>query len=76
MISVGVVLYGVGHFGLKETWVELVLNLFYLACLVMMWMFFFNRLKPIHFNYYPLRATTSYAYVLLCPKAMEELLQA
>ena len=52
MLSVGVMLYGVGHFGLKETWVELILNLFYLACLVMMWMFFFNRLKPNHFNYW------------------------
>lgn len=52
MLSVGVMLYAVCHYGLKETWIELVLNLFYLACLVMMWMFFFNRLKPIHFNYW------------------------
>ena len=52
MLSVGVMLYGVGRFGLKESWVELVLNLFYLTCLVMMWMFFFNRLKPNHFNYW------------------------
>lgn len=52
MFSVGIMLYGVAHFGLKETGVELLLNLLYLACLVMMWMYFFNRLKPNHFNYW------------------------
>ena len=41
-LSVGIMIYGVFHFGLKETWPELVLNLFYIACLVMMWMYFFN----------------------------------
>lgn len=46
ILSVCVMLYGVFHFGLNETWPELVLNLFYLTCLVMMWMYFFNRLKP------------------------------
>ena len=35
MLSVGVMLYGVFHFGLGEAWPELVLNLFYIACLVM-----------------------------------------
>ncbi len=52
MVSVGVMFYAVVHFGLKDTWVELILDMFYLACLVMMWMFFFNRLKPDHFNYW------------------------
>lgn len=44
MVSVGVMLYAIGHFGLQESWPELVLNLFYIACLAMIWMYFFNRL--------------------------------
>ena len=51
VLSVGIMLYGVWHFGLRETWPELVLNLFYTASIVMMWLFFFNRLKPHQFNY-------------------------
>ena len=51
-LSVGIMLYGVWHFGLENTWPELVLNLFYIACIVMMWMFFFNRLEPKQFNYW------------------------
>ena len=51
IVSVGIMLYGVWHFGLKEAWPELVLNLFYIACIVMMWLFFFNRLNPNQFNY-------------------------
>jgi hypothetical protein len=52
MLSVGVMLYGVYHFGLAEAWPELVLNIFYVACLVMMWLYFFNRLIPHQFNYW------------------------
>ena len=52
MVSVGVMLYGVFHYGLKDTWPELVLNLFYIACLVMIWMYFFNRLDAHRFNYW------------------------
>ena len=52
MLSVGVMLYGVFHFGLPEALPELVLNLFYIACLVMIWMYFFNRLDSHHFNYW------------------------
>ena len=52
MLSVGVMLYGVALFGLKEAWPELVLNLFYIACLVMIWMYFFNRLDTRRFNYW------------------------
>jgi len=52
MISVGVMLYGVSHFGLREAWPELVLNIFYVACLVMIWMYFFNRLDSQRFNYW------------------------
>ena len=51
ILSVGIMLFGVWHFGLRETWPELVLNLFYIASIVMMWLFFFNRLKPHQFNY-------------------------
>ena len=53
MVSIGIMLYGVGHFGLKEAWPELVLNLFYVACLVMIWMYFFNyRITTQQFNYW------------------------
>ena len=52
MLSVGVMLYAVGHFGLDQAWDELILNMFYIACLVMMWMYFFNRLNTQRFNYW------------------------
>jgi hypothetical protein len=52
MLSVAIMLYGVGHFGLSEAWPELILNLFYIACLTMIWMYFFNRLDSQRFNYW------------------------
>ena len=54
MASVGVMLYGVFYFGLGEAWPELVLNLFYIACLVMIWMYVFNspRITTQQFNYW------------------------
>ena len=42
VLSVGTMLYGVSQFGLGEAWPELVLSLFYIACLVMMGMYFFK----------------------------------
>ena len=53
MLSVGMMLYGVFHYGLRETWPELVLNVFYIACLVMMWLYFFNiGITTKQFNYW------------------------
>ena len=52
MLSVGMMLYGVGHFGLTNAWPELVLNMFYIACLVMIWMYLFNRMDTQRFNYW------------------------
>ena len=53
VFSVGIVLYGVWSLGLNETWPELVLNLFYIASLVMMWMYFFKvRITSMQFNYW------------------------
>ena len=53
VFSVGTMLYGVWKLGLNETWPELVLNLFYIACLVLMWMYFFNyRITTMQFNYW------------------------
>ena len=53
MLSVAVMLYGVFHFGLANAWPELVLNLFYIACLVMIGMYFFNyRITTHQFNYW------------------------
>ena len=51
-LSVGVMLYAVMHFGLTNVWPELVLNLFYIACLTLIWMYFFNRLDSFSFNYW------------------------
>ena len=51
-LSVGVMLYAVYYFGLGEAWPELVLNFFYIACLAMIWMYFFNKLDSHHFNYW------------------------
>ena len=54
LLSVGVTLFGVFHFGLSNSWPELILNLFYIACLVMIWMYFFNspRITTQQFNYW------------------------
>ena len=52
VLSVGTMLYGISHFGLADAWNELVLNLFYIACLVMMGMYFFKRLDTQRFNYW------------------------
>ena len=53
VFSVGIMIYGVWKLGLGETWPELVLNLFYIAALVMMWMYFFKiRLTTQQFNYW------------------------
>ena len=53
LLSVGIMLYGVWHFGLQNTWPELVLNLFYIACVVLIWMYFFNaRITTKQFNYW------------------------
>lgn len=53
MFSVGIMLYGIAHFGLSEAWPELIINLFYIACLGMIWMYFFNyRITTQQFNYW------------------------
>ena len=52
IVSVGIMLYAIGLFGLQESWPELVLNMFYIACLVMIGMYFFNRLDTHRFNYW------------------------
>lgn len=53
ILSVGIMLYGVAHFGLSEAWPELILNIFYLACLAMIVMYFFNyRITTNQFNYW------------------------
>ena len=50
-ISVGIVLYGVLHFDFGDTWSVLVINLIYIAALVMMWMFIYNiKITPTQFN--------------------------
>ena len=51
VLSVGIMLYGISHFGIREAWPELVLNLCYIACLVMMALYFFKRIDNRRFNY-------------------------
>jgi hypothetical protein len=63
IMSVGIMLYGVAHFGLSEAWPELILNIFYLACLAMIVMYFFNyRNTTKQFNYW---CTVSVAITIL-----------
>ena len=53
MLSVGTMLYGIFHYGLAETWPELVLNVFYIACVVMIWLYFFDAgITTKQFNYW------------------------
>lgn len=52
ILSVGTMIYGIIHFGLGEAWPELVLNLFYIVCLVLMGMYFFKKIDSQRFNYW------------------------
>jgi len=53
IVSVCTMLYGVFHFGLKEAWQELILNFFYIACLVMIVMYFLQKgITTNQFNYW------------------------
>ena len=52
MLSVGVMIYAVTLFGIYEAGEEIILNMFYVACIVMMWMYFFNHLSTQRFNYW------------------------
>ncbi len=52
-VSVATMFYGIFHFGILESWPELVLNLFYIACLVMIVMYLFNyKITTKQFNYW------------------------
>jgi hypothetical protein len=51
ILSVVMMLYAVYKFGLQEAWPELILNMFYVACLTMIGLYFFNRMTPNQFNY-------------------------
>ena len=53
VVSVGTMIYGVLHLGISETWPELVLNVFYIACVTMLLMYFFNGgITTKQFNYW------------------------
>lgn len=53
VVSVGTMIYGVLHLGIAETWPELVLNVFYIACVTMLLMYFFNGgITTKQFNYW------------------------
>ena len=52
VLSVGIMIYGISHLGLRDTWPELVLNLCYIACILMMVLYFFKFLDNKRFNYW------------------------
>ena len=80
ILSVCVMYYAVYKFGMQEAGEELILNMFYLACLVMIGLYFFNRmaghLLPACDLSFPLGLAASHADILLCPQGMEDLYQA
>ena len=51
IVSVCAMYYAVYKFGMQEAGEELILNMFYVACLTMIGMYFFNRMSPDQFNY-------------------------
>ena len=51
IFSVIAMYYAVYKFGMQEAGEELILNMFYLACLTMIGLYFFNRMSPNQFNY-------------------------
>jgi len=55
MLSIGMMIYGIFYFGLGSEYsrIDLVLNIFYIACVVMIWMYFFNiYITTNQFNYW------------------------
>lgn len=50
-LSVCVMYYAVYKFGLQEAGEELILNMFYVASLTMIGLYFFNHMSPNQFNY-------------------------
>ena len=52
VLSVGTMIYGISHLGLRDTWPELVLNLCYIACILMMVLYLFKFLDNKRFNYW------------------------
>ncbi len=51
--SVGTMIYGVWYLGIENTWNELILNIFYIACLVLLMMYFFNcKITKKQFHYW------------------------
>ena len=71
-VSVVMVIYGVLTLGIRESWPELVLNVFYIASLVMMWMYFFKGpITTKQFNYWctlNIGATVLLRDILFAPK--------
>ena len=62
IFSVCAMFYAVYKFGLYEAGEELILNAFYVACLTMIGLYFFNRMTPNTFNY---RCTLCVAMTIL-----------
>ena len=52
IISVATMLYGVAYYGLQNAWPELVLNVFYIFCVMLIGLYFFKRLDSHRFNYW------------------------
>ncbi len=52
VISVLSVIHYLTDFGLSEMWLEPLLDVFYIACLTLIWLYFFYRIESKTFNYW------------------------
>ncbi len=52
VISVISVIHNLTEFGVSEMWLEPLLDVFYIACLLLIWLYFFNRIESKTFNYW------------------------
>ena len=79
IFSVCAMYYAVYKFGMYEAGEELILNAFYVACLTMIGLYFFNRmtghLRPACNLSFPLGPAATDADILLCPQELEDLHQ-
>ncbi len=52
VLSVIAVIHNLTELGVKEIWLEPILDVFYIACLVLIWLYFFSRIESKTFNYW------------------------
>ncbi len=52
VLSVITVIHNLTELGVEVMWLEPVLDVFYIACLTLIWLYFFNRIESKTFNYW------------------------